>query len=480
MSVARKIAYSAVVNAVAKVASTVLALVAIGFITRYLGTDGFGKYSIALAFFAFFGAVADLGLYSVATREISRRGAHAKHIMGNVFSLRLLISFFVLLGSFFVVWFLPYDHEVKIAILLSSLGFLFSSSYSVLNGIFQKNLVMDRVAIVELGGKVLQVTLVILVVVFNLGFLAIMWAFVANMIFNFFGVYWASRKFLTFTLGRDIVFWKKFLKESLPMGVSAIVTFVYFKFDVILLSFFQNSDAVGIYSGAYKIIENIVFFPAMMVGLVLPLLSEHIFEERKKFEFLANKLFKIFALLVFPLVVGVWFTAQEIMLIVGGEGFLPSGAVLQTLIFSLACIFFAQIFNAILLVGNQQKKLMYVLGMCALLNVLVNLFVIPRYSYVGAAFTSVITEFCVMLLSGWLCYKYIQYIPRIREIKKIILSVGVMAVFLYFFSDKMSFFLVVPIAVSLYALGIFLTRAVNRKEIASIFSKSDAAVNTNL
>ncbi len=469
MSVARKIAYNAVINVVAKVTSTVLALVAIGFITRYLGTEGFGKYSIALAFFSFFGAIADLGLYSVATREISRRGARAAYIMGNVFSLRLLISSSVFLLAFLVVLFLPYEQEVKMAILLSSLGFLFSSSYSVLNGIFQKDLAMDRVAMVELGGKVLQVACVVGVVSFNLGFLALMWAFVLNMVFNFVGVYWASRKYLPFALGKDIVFWKKFLKEALPMGISAIVTFVYFKFDTILLSFFQSPDDVGIYSGAYKIIENIVFFPAMLIGLVLPLLSKYIFEDRKKFEFLTNKLFKVFALLVLPLVVGVWFTAQKVMLLVGGEAFLPSGAVLKILIFSLGCIFFAQIFNAVLLVGNEQKKLMYVLGLCAILNISLNFFVIPRYSYTGAAITSVITEFCVVLLSGWLCYKYIQYTPYIREMKKILLSVAIMGVFLYLFSDTMSFFMVVPLAVAIYMVSILFTKALQQKEIMSIF-----------
>ena len=72
MSTPRKIAYNVVFSAAAKMAGTVLALVGIGFITRYLGKDGFGDYSTVLAFFFFFGALADLGLYSISTREISR------------------------------------------------------------------------------------------------------------------------------------------------------------------------------------------------------------------------------------------------------------------------------------------------------------------------------------------------------------------------------------------------------------------------
>lgn len=468
MSIARKIAYNAIVNAVTKVASTVLALVAIGFITRYLGASGFGNYSLALTFFSFFGAIADFGLYSVATREISRRGANAEHIMGNVFSLRLFISSVVLVLSSLVVWFLPYEESVKIAILFSALGFFFSSSYSVLNGIFQKNLVMDRVGMVELGGKVIQVACVVAIVYFNLGFLALMGAFVLNMIFNFFGVFVLSKRYLSFRIEWDFVYWKRFMKEALPVGISAIVTFLYFKFDTIILSLYQSSEAVGIYGGAYKIIENIVFFPGMVIGLVLPLFSKHIFEERKKFDLLANKIVKVFALLVFPLVVGVWFTAKDIMLIIGGSEFLPSGEVLKILIISLGFIFFGNIFNAILLVGNKQKILMYVLGTCAAINIAVNLFVIPRYSYMGAAFTSVITEACVVLLGGWLCFRYMRYVPRVHEMGKIFFSVFLMGTFLFFFSDRLNFFFLVLFSVAVYVASIVLTRAVNKGEIMSI------------
>jgi O-antigen/teichoic acid export membrane protein len=94
VSTPRKIAYNVVFSATAKMAGTVLALIGIGFITRYLGKDGFGDYSTVLAFFFFFGALADLGLYSISTREISRPGSNEEEILGNVFSIRLIASFF--------------------------------------------------------------------------------------------------------------------------------------------------------------------------------------------------------------------------------------------------------------------------------------------------------------------------------------------------------------------------------------------------
>ena len=87
MAIARKIAYNVISNSFLKVFSTVaLSLLSIRLITGYLGQDGFGKYSTVLAFFAFFSALADLGLSSVTVREISRGGADEKKILSKVLS----------------------------------------------------------------------------------------------------------------------------------------------------------------------------------------------------------------------------------------------------------------------------------------------------------------------------------------------------------------------------------------------------------
>lgn len=474
MSVARKIAYNAAVNAVAKVLSTVLALVSIGFITRYLGVAGFGNYALSLTFFSFFGALADLGLYSVVTREISRRGADEKTILGNIFALRLLISSCVLMFAGATVWLLPYTEEVKVAILFSALGFLFSSSYSVLNGVFQKNLVMDRVAMVELAGKMLQLVCIAIIVQVNAGFLAVMGAFSLNMLFNFVGVFWISRKLVVFHLTFDFTYWKRFLRESLPVGVSAIVTFLYFKFDTVLLSLLQDETAVGVYSGAYKIIENLVFFPSMVVGLVLPLFSKYIFEKRETFALLADKVFKVFALIVFPLAVGVWFTAEQIVSIVGGPDFVSSGPVLRVLVFALGCVFFGNLFNAVLLAGNRQKDLMYILSGCAVINLTLNFFVISRYSYIGAAYTSVLTEALVMLAGAYLCSTHLQYRPQILSLWRILVPTCAMGGTLFLLHPVLGFLPLVVVAVGVYAGGAVLTNAVTKSEIGAIFSRKKA------
>lgn len=470
MVVARKIAYNVAVSSVSKVLATVLALVSIGFITRYLGKDGFGDYATVLAFFSFFSAIGDLGLYSISTREISRSGADEEEIMGNIFSLRIGISFVILIVSPLIAWFFPYSLEVKEAIIIVAASYLFSSSYQVLNGVFQKNLAMDKVAVSELLGKVIQVAVIILAIKLRLGFNWIISSLLFYMIFNFFLVYFWSKKYIRIKLRAELDYWKKFLKESYPLGIAVFITFIYFKMDTILLSVMKDSADVGIYNAAYKVIENITFFPSMLVGLIFPIMSQHIFTDFDKFKDVSNKTFKVFALTIVPIVVGMMFLSSGIVRLIGGAGFLEASPVLQILAFALAMIFFGNFFNAILIAGNMQKKLMFVLGFAAVFNILANLILIPRFSYFGAASVSVMTEVIVVVATFYLSFKKLHYIPTLDHAMEIGFSGIAMAVFLYF-SRGTGFVAEGVGAIAVYAFFLWILKAVKTEEITSIISK---------
>lgn len=473
MALARKIAYNVIFNSVLKILSTVaLSLYSIRLITGYLGQDGFGKYATVLAFFAFFSALADLGLSSVTAREISREGANESQILSKILSLRLFTSFFVFsLSPLLIIWF-HYSYELKIGVLIGSFAILFSTLSLFLNGIFQKRVAMDKVALVEFLGKLFQVACVILAVRMDLGFLAITLTLLASLSFNAVFVFYLSRKYIHFSPQVDIFYWKNFLHESLPMGATALITFAYFKMDTILLSLFQTSSHVGIYNVAYKIMENLIFFPAMLSGLILPLLSRFIYTERKQFEEVADKTFKVFVIIVLPIIIGTWFLADDIIHIVSGTDFIESAPVLRILTFSLGCIFFGNYFNMLLIVGNAQKKLMQTLFFVAIFNIVLNSILIPRFSYIGAAFASLATELTVVCLTSFLVYKYIKYKPSFENIGRISFA-GVLMSISMFFLSPLSFFLAGFGGIFIYLLTLWLFHAISQREIMSLFQKEE-------
>jgi O-antigen/teichoic acid export membrane protein len=470
MVIARKIAYNVLVSSVSKILSTALALASIGFITRYLGKEGFGDYATVLAFLSFFSAISDLGLYQFSTREISRPGAKEDEIMGNAFSMRVISSLFIFLLSFFLILLLPYSQEVKYGVVIIAASFIFSSGYQILNGVFQKNLAMDLVAISELIGKIVQLAVIILAVKLHLSFSWIITSLLFNMLVSFVLVYFWSRKYIKLGFRFDFVYWKRFLSESYPIGIMAIVVFIYFKADTILLSFLKSNAEVGIYNVAYKVLENISFFPAMIIGLIFPIISQYIFVDKARFFEISNKTFKVFILLVVPLIVGTLFLSDGLILLIGGAGFSESALVLRILVFALAAIFFSNFFNAILVAGNLQKKLMLILSAAALFNVTANLIFIPLFSYIASAIISFMTEFFVAIAAGYLVFRRLAYFPRVEKIGRILFSGGLMAVFLFIFRTH-NFYLLGAGSVCVYGLALWLSQSVETSEITSIISK---------
>lgn len=467
----RKIAYNIVFNSFMKVVTTVvLSLVSIRLITGYLGKEGFGDYATILAFFAFFSAIADLGIGSITAREISRDGADEEGILGKVAVLRLASSSAVALAVPFILPFFSYPMSVKVGILIAAGGVVFSSFSIFLNGIFQKNIAMDRIAMTEFLGKVVQVAAVYGVVACDLGFLGIAFTLIISLSFNAAVAYLLSRRYARFRLTIDVPFWKRFLHDSLPLGGSALITFFYFKMDTILLSIMQGSAAVGTYGVAYKVMENLTFFPALLAGLILPLLSRAFSSDSARFREIADSTFRVFTIIAIPIVLGGVFFAEPVIMIVSGSGFQDSVPVLRLLIVSLAFIFFGSFFNMLLIVGNHQKALMKVLLAVAIVNISTNLILIPKYSYLGAAMTSLATEVLVALSTGLLVYRMLRYRPSIAKGMKIALSTAIMAATLWYmrpFPFVVSGFL----SVFVYLASLWLLKAVSSAEVAGLFSK---------
>lgn len=466
----RKIAYNIVFNSFMKVVTTVvLSLVSIRLITGYLGKEGFGDYATVLAFFAFFSAIADLGIGSITAREISREGVDENGILGRVASLRIAssVALFLIIPLFLPLF--SYPASVKVGIWIASGAIVFSSFSIFLNGIFQKNIAMDRIAMTEFMGKIVQVSAVYLVVSLNLGFLGIASTLVISLSFNALTAFLLSRKYAKFRLIADVPFWKRFLSDSLPLGGSALITFFYFKMDTILLSVLKGSAAVGTYGVAYKVMENLTFFPALLAGLILPLLSRALFD-KERFRDIADTTFRVFSIIATPIVLGGVFFSDKIIGIVSGSGFQDSIPVLNLLLFSLIFIFFGNFFNMLLIVGNHQKELMKTLLIVAMINIVANLFLIPKLSYLGAAWTSLGTEFLVAILTGALVSRLLNYRPSFGKIGRVAISAVIMSIVLIG-TKSLPFVVSGFLSVLAYLAMLWIFQAVSSAEVAGLFSK---------
>lgn len=477
MTIVKKIAYNTLFSTGARLIGVALSLIGIGFITRYLGQEGFGSYSLILVFVSVFDVLADLGLYTLMTREISKSDVDEKKIASNIFTIRIFTLLIFLTIAVVSVWFFPYPLKIKIGVAIMSLSCFFLSACQVLMGIFQKYLRTDKPSIAEVLGRFIQLLLIIFVIYLDLGFLSILIVsfFSSGMIFLLSFIF--SRKYIIISFAFDFSYWKKIIKEAIPIAISIVLTLIYFKIDSIFLSlgfinrFSPNllSD-VGIYGIAYKVLEGLIFFPAMFVGLMMPLLSSSAVSNKEQFKVFFQKAFDVLIIFIVPLIIGILILALPIVKLIGGNNFIESAPVLRILSFAIGLIFLGNLFGNSIIILSKQKigAWIYLGGM--IFNIATNLIFIPKYRYLGAAGTTVATEFLVTLLMIFLIYKTIHYFPSFKIVFKALISGIAMGVFIWFFREW-NLFLLAGLGVAIYFGVLYFIKGIKKEEIALLIGK---------
>ena len=318
----KKLTLNILAASLGRVIGGVVGLISIGFITRALGTSGFGEYSTIVAYLATFQILADLGLYSLLTKEISQNPEREKELFSQFFTLRLLVAAVFLLVGVFLVFLFPYSTEVKVGVILASSAFLFMSLTQLFMSVFQKHMQIYKAAFAEIIGRIAQLGLVWFF--FSIG--GGIFHYLSAIIIGAFVVFTLDlilvRKLVKFKLSASLFEWKRIIKTSYPIALSIVFTVLYFKADILILSVLRSQEDVGIYNIAYKVLEVLIFFPAAFVGLLLPLLSKYAKENKARFSQLLSRLSDVMAVVVFPVVVGGILLSSSIVYYIGGNDFL--------------------------------------------------------------------------------------------------------------------------------------------------------------
>lgn len=478
-SIKRKIAISTVFQFSGKIISTLLGLVSVAMITRHLGVEGYGQYATAITFVGIFSIVADMGLYIYVVREISQKAEQTEGIVSNVFTFRIISALALLALAPLSALFFPYGSAVQQAILISTLSFFFISLNQVLIGVFQRDFNTKMVAVGEIVGRAVLVVALALVVWWNLGLTAVIWALIFSSAVNFFLVFFSARRRIKIRLRFDWRFWKEILKVTWPIAISVVLNAVYFKLDMIFLSVMKSEYEVGLYGEAYKILEVLIAFPAMFAGLLMPLLSQNAYTNWPEFKKIIRRGFDFLIMVALPIVVAGGVLAQPIVVFVGGPEFVEAAPILRILVIATAMIFLGNLFTNAVVAVNRQKQMVWMYLLTSIAAVIMYRVTIPLFSYLGAAWSTVAVETLMALLAFLMVWKTSRATPSWLNFIKFVLAAAVMAGILIVGASwwnwdiswwKMLLLLIAGLAG--YATILLSMGAVKKRDLKEIFHKS--------
>jgi len=433
--------------AVAEGISRLLKLVLLIYVARILGATEYGKFTFALAFVSLFAIFSDFGLSSIITREFSREKEKEKEF-SPVFSLKILLSIgaliLILIGSFFVT---P-DPVIQKVIWILAIYIIVSGFSEIIYAFLRARQRMEY----EAWAKILQA-----VVVTGAGFFIILsFPSVQNLSYSYLFASLAALIFILIFFHFKVyhlhinwnkLIWKRFLLMSWPLALVTISYTIYTNTDSVMMGYWGQMTQTGWYNAAYKII-GVTLVP---VGIILqsffPVLSKAFKESKEQLQKVWNYQMGIMTLIGVPLVAGGIALAPRIIDLVYGLNFSPSIFAFQILIIMSGIAFLHAPFNQALVVSDQQKKLFWATISTAMVNIILNLILIPRYSLYGAATATVITYFLIFLLLFKFTSKYTSINPL--NLKVLFVFIGAI------FSSTIMYFAVSQ--TKIYYLNIFLS-----------------------
>ena len=383
---------------VSGIISKALFLMQIIFIARYLGTAGLGKYTFVFAFGGLFFILSNPGLTDLTTREISRNKSKTGKYLGNLLVIKLGLCLVASLLMIVVINLMNVPQELKVGIYLICLILSIDAFIWVFYSVFRAYEKMLYEAITLLIHNMIIVGLVIYLLIRGYGFIWLISAFVIGKTVGLIITAYFSYKLLPKPLLKvDLRLWKHLMIKSIPFLVIFFFSSIIYRIDLVMLQFFKGETIVGLYGAADTIIRNLILFPLVFIISVYPSLSKYSIKNKDKLYYLYKKSFLYVFLFSLFIVIGCFISGKFIILLMFGKEFIESVFILKLI--SIGGFFlFLSIINVYYLNAINKPAMnvkIFIVG--AVINIILNLMLIPMYSYTGAAISSIISYFIIFI-----------------------------------------------------------------------------------
>lgn len=468
MNTAQRIAKNAGVLLASQVVSYVFSFFYVMYTARYLGAEGYGVLSFAIAFTGIFGVFSDLGISPLIVREIARDESLAVKYVGNI----IVIKIFLVMITFgliaLTINILDYPSQTIKVVYLIALSVIIGSISNIFNSVFQAYEGMEYVSV----GRVLSSSFMLIGAFFaiNFGFDIVGFASiycVTSLIFLGYSFVICAWKYVSLEIEADFSFWNSTIREALPFGLTSVSGMIYTYIDSIMLSLMKGDEVVGWYSAAYRLVLCLLFIPSIINTVVFPSMSRFYYSSENSLKFMCEKYFKYMIIVAIPIGVGTLLLADRVILLIFGDGYVQSIIALRILIWSLVITFIGSAYMQLHGSINRQIIVAKVSGICVAVNIILNLLLIPKFSYIGASVATVITEFIlvmVILISAYKMGYGIQNKKLIKIIFNVFTSSLIMCGYILYFCNLDSLILILS-AILLYFIALYIIGGFDKDDV---------------
>lgn len=429
----KSIKLNAMLNVVKAMLSVIFPLITYPYATRVLGVENLGKVSFSSSVITYFSLLAALGVTTYAIREGSkiREEKNKFSLFANeVFSINVIttiISYIVLIIMLILCYKL---RQYKWLILLHSISIIFTTfGIDWINSIFEdyiyitiRSIIINLISIVCLFlfvKKDSDYYIYAAITVLSNGIICL-----SNFLYC---KKYIKLKFIT----KNRFFYH--IKHMLVFFANNVAVSIYVNADTTMLGLMVDNHSVGLYSVAvkiYSILKNI--FAAIYMVTIPKLTYMNANKQIKEYKILATKISSFIILLLLPCASGLFIFSKDIILILSGESYLEASIILKVLSISIIGALLGGILTQCINISlNREKITLKATIISSVLNILLNLYFIKYFNEIGAAITTVISEFIVLIYCLLNFKDIFTYLDKKLIIKNLITAILGMLVVIF-------------------------------------------------
>jgi O-antigen/teichoic acid export membrane protein len=446
-------------------------LVLVIFIARSIGDVDFGKLGFAQSFTGILVIFADMGLSTVTIREITRQKELTSKYLSNIFLIKLILSVVTFALIALIINLMHYPADTIMVVYLIGISSILSSLSALSRSIFRAFEKMEFEAFLNISKSIVTTGIGLAVLFSGYGLIAIASVYlVAGIVDLLATLVITAKKFAKPKLEVDFSFWKQIIRLALPFSLTAFIGMIYFQIDIVMLSVMKGDSPVGWYKAACVLVYSLVIIPDLLSYSIFPVMSRFYISSRDALKKTLEKSAKYLFIIGLPTAIGTILLADRIILLFYGEEFSHSIIALQILSLYLPLRFINHATGYTLSSINKEPLRALSATIAATTNVVLNLFLIPKFSFAGAAIATAITEVALFISYYYFVAKHFHKLELRPIFIKPCLACLAMGIFVFYLKDINLALLVVSAAIIYLAVFYFIKG----------FDEEDKAIFRNL
>lgn len=381
------------------------------FYLRLLGPAEAGSFATAIAAAMIFEIIANYGLEILLVREVSQDHSQASRYLLNTSILRIFAAFVgaipvIILVQATNLFSNPFTTSEIIAIAFIMLGMVFSGMSKGVTSLFYVYEKAEIPAAMSTLTTIMKVGFGVAVLLMGYSFVGLAAvSIVSNVVTLLILLVLARRSFpLPGPWRVDWSLQKQMVRLGFPLMLIHMLQTIFISSDVYLLRVMlpNGEEVVGWYNSAYKWFNALQIVPSFFTLALFPIISREIKRSLGAARRMYMLSLKLMLLLALPIAAAITFLAPLLIAIVGGADYLPQGAIaLQIVIWAIPIGWLNSVTNYVLIALGLEGMQPRAFTIAVAFNIIANLIFIPRFSFVAAGVTTILSEVVLMVMFAY-------------------------------------------------------------------------------